>query len=377
MITPFLVIYLIGTEHLSITVSGVLATTMLFIQRGGTFASGIVSDRYTPKAMLVSGCIISSTGYLALAETHGIVPATASAVMLGIGPALFSPACKAILAQAADRSGPRVFALRTTVTNIGSAIGPLLGAAFFAHFTDLLLGACLIHAAGALGLARAKIPAVENSGQRDSLISRGRSVLTDSLAIQLMAASIGFWFCYSQFTITIPLYALAALHTKRAIGLLTAINAVTIIIFQFSLISVALKTAEHAVRVLSFGMIVMAAAFLTITFGGNWAAFIAFTLLFSLAELLIAPSLDAAAHAIAPAGQAAAYLGFVSAGGALGAILGSIGIVSYRIIVWPLGHPASWPICILIAVVAALAFAQLRKSYQARRSNLATSGGSS
>jgi hypothetical protein len=54
MITPFLVIYLIGTEHLSITVSGVLATTMLFIQRGGTFASGIVSDRYTPKAMLVS-----------------------------------------------------------------------------------------------------------------------------------------------------------------------------------------------------------------------------------------------------------------------------------------------------------------------------------
>lgn len=377
MITPFLLIYLIGTEHLSITASGALVTAMLTIQRGGTFASGIASDRYTPKAMLVSGCIISSTGYLVLAESHGIAWATASTGMLGIGSALFVPACKAILAQAADRSGPRVFALRTTVTNAGSAIGPLLGAAFFAHFSDLLLGACLVHATSALGLICARIPVTENVEQYASLLSRGRSVLTDSLAIQLMAASIGFWFCYSQFTITIPLYALAALHTKSAIGFLTAINAVTIIVFQFSVISVALKTAKHAVRVLACGMTFMMTAFLIIALGSGWAEFIAFTLLFSLAELLIAPSLDTAAHAIAPTGQSAAYLGFISAGGALGAILGSIGIVSYHISTWPFGHPASWPICILIAAVAVLAFGQLRKFYQARLSRLATTGGSS
>ncbi|MEU5850688.1 MFS transporter [Saccharopolyspora shandongensis] len=363
MVIPFLAIYLTTSRHLSIASAGAVLAIMIVLERGGTFVTGILSDRSSPKLLMVSGMAVNSAGLLLLAFSDQLPPIMVGAVLLGSGTAFFLPACKAVLAGVAEVYGPRAFALRTTATNAGSAVGPLIGGIFYGHFTTLLVAAALLHLLCAFPIGRLNVQRPSRGTSTMGIFTRAYSILSDSAAMVLMIASIGFWICFSQFTLSFPLHAKNVLGSAGAVGIFTTLNAVVIVGAQLLVVRIALKRSDQAVGVIVYGMLMMAVAFGALMLRSDISALVVFTVFFSLAELLIGPSLDSAAHAISPRGQEATYLGFVSVGWAIGAPLGNyIAVVTHHL------HLATWGACALIATVTAVAFHQFKKPYRRRLS---------
>jgi len=369
MVIPFLAIYLTTSRHLSIGSVGGVLTIMIVLERGGTFVTGIWSDRYSPKKLMVSGMVASGAGFLLLASARQLGPIVASVIPLAAGNALFLPACKAVLAGAAEAYGPRVFALRTTSANAGSALGPLVGGIFYDHFAMLLVAASLLHLSCALPVSRLKISRPSHGASTTGVFKRAYSVLSDPAAVVLLIASIGFWTCFSQFTLSFPLYAKSVLHSAGAVGVFTTLNAVIILGAQLLLVRVVLKRSDQAVRVILYGMLLMTVAFGALMTGRSIVALVTFIVFFSLAELLIGPALDTAAHAISPQGQEATFLGFVSVGWAIGAAFGNyVAVVTFRLSLGAGSHIVTWGCCALIAIGTAVAFRLFQDTYQKRSS---------
>ncbi|WP_406300157.1 MFS transporter [Embleya sp. NBC_00888] len=372
MVIPFLAIYLTTERHLSIASAGAVLTTIIVLERGGTFATGILSDRHSPKALMVAGMVTGGAGFLLLASARQMVLIVASAILLGAGNAFFVPACKAVLAIAAEVYGPRVFALRSTAANVGSALGPLIGGVFYDHFTTLLVAASILHLACIFPLGRLRAPSSSGGEPVMGVFKRARSILTDPAAVWLMVASIGFWTCFSQFTLSFPLHAKNVLDSVGAVGVFVALNAIIIISAQIFLVRIFLKRSDQALSVIIHGMILMTVAFGALMAGNGVVQLVTFIIFFSLSELLLGPSLDAAAHAISPRGQEAAYLGFVSVGWAIGAVLGNyLAVLTFDRNPDSDSHFVTWGSCALIAIGTAAAFHLFQTTFRKRSSVLA------
>jgi len=381
MVLPFLVLFLTRTIHLSFRSAGLALALLVIVQRGGAFAGGIASDRYSPRAMMIAGLAASACGYLSLSLATGLPAIGGSLIVLGIGTALFLPACKAVLAVVAEEIGPRAFAVRTTVTNGGSALGPLIGGALFSDFKVLLLVISLLHIlccypaarANPLGRREAKAPPPAGS-KRATAGFRGAvaDVATDPLLLGLVAASVGFWICYTQFDLTIPMYAAQVLWSPGAVGLLTTLNSVAITVLQLPLLKRVLTGPHRAVSLLTLGMLIMTCAFVPMILASGIIALVVFTLLFSLSELLVAPCLDAAADSLAGPRRRATYLGFVSVGWAVGAVVGnSVGVQTFNSGSPSWHHSVSWFSFTLTAAAGALAFGAMRREYRRRQPSAA------
>ncbi|MEV0535866.1 MFS transporter [Kitasatospora sp. NPDC050463] len=372
LVLPFLAIYLTSERQLSIAAGGAVLTTIVVLERGGTFVTGILSDRYSPRALMVAGMAAGGAGFLLLASARQTAPIVASAVLLGVGNAFFVPACKAVLAVAAEVYGPRVFALRSTAANAGSALGPLVGGVFYDHFTALLVAAAVLHLACVVPVSRLRASAASGSARAMGLVERARSILSDPAAMWLMVASIGFWTCFSQITLSFPLHAQDVLGSPGAVGVFTTLNAVIIIAAQILLVRIVLKRPDQAVGVIVRGMLLMVAAFGALMTGRSAVQLVAFIVFFSLSELLLGPALDTAAHAIAPRGQEAAYLGFVSVGWAVGAVLGNqLAVLTFDRAPGSGSHLVTWGSCTVIAVGTAAAFHLFRTTFRKRSAVLA------
>ncbi|MFF7992706.1 MFS transporter [Kitasatospora xanthocidica] len=372
MVLPFLAIYLTVERHLSMSSSGAVLTTMIVLERGGTFLTGILSDRHSPKALMAAGMVAGGVGFLLLASARQLVVIVASAVLLGMGNAFFVPACKAVLAIAAEVYGPRVFALRTTAANAGSALGPLIGGVFYEHFTALLVAASILHLSCVFPVIRLQASTSSGGTPAMGVLKRAQSILSDPAAVWLMVASVGFWTCFSQFTLSFPLHAESVLGSAGAVGVFTTLNAVIIIFAQIFLVRIVLKRSDQAVGVIVRGMLLMVVAFASMMTGRSVVQLVMFIIFFSLSELFLGPALDTAAHAISPRGQEAAYLGFVSVGWAIGAVLGNyLAVSTFDLHPDSDSHLVTWGSCALIAIGTAAAFHLFRTTFRKRSSVLA------
>ena len=122
----------------------------------------------------------------------------------------------------------------------------------------------------------------------------------------------------------------------------------------------------------SLGMLIMTCAFVSMILASGIIALVVFTLLFSLSELLVAPCLDAAADSLAGPRRRATYLGFVSVGWAVGAVVGnSIGVQTFSSGSPSWHHSVSWFSFTLTAAAGALAFGAMRRGYRRRQPSAA------
>ncbi|QUQ65417.1 MFS transporter [Kutzneria sp. CA-103260] len=357
MILPLLAIFLVDSRGMPVQLAGLSITTLVLTQRGGSFISGIASDRYSPRRMMVLGFALCALGYGALTMAGGVPLVMVAMAIAGVGGALFLPASKAVLAQYSEKFGRKVFVLRTTATNAGASVGPLLGGVLYREF-DVALGISSALFLVCLSLCASLRPVRRLGDSSLGVFERASAVLKNRRMIVLMTTSVGFWICFSQFTLTVPLYASESFDTKGMVGLLTTLNAVVIIALQYPLLAPTMKRVDSMGRLLGVGMAIMAVAFFALVWVRGTPGLLLFTVLFSLAELVVAPCLDAAAQEAAPREQQAAYLGFISVGWAVGAVAGNlIGIELFSIGGALGGHAVSWLFCGAVALTSACVFA--------------------
>jgi DHA1 family multidrug resistance protein-like MFS transporter len=211
---------------------GLVLAIRQFTQQGISSLTGAVADRIGPKPLILFGMVvrISSFLLLAMAETYAIV--LVSMLLMGIGGGFFeSPQAAATAALTTPENRRRYFALSGTVGGLGTSLGTQAGALLLgANFaTVALVGASaftLILIVNALLLPNISV-SIGNAGATAGL----KLAINDRLFIGFNVLLMGFWFMWTQFSISLPLVATDISGSTSAVAWVYAVNSgVTIVL---------------------------------------------------------------------------------------------------------------------------------------------------
>lgn len=148
-VVPFLAVVMRDDFGMGTMAIGIVLGARTFAQQGLFLFGGALADRWGARQSMIMGCLVRVTGFLLLAWASDFPLFLIGAVVTGIGGALFSPAMQSLVASAAERSsahkgsvqddsthsaaarknqGSSLFALLVVCGEVGTVVGPLLGA---------------------------------------------------------------------------------------------------------------------------------------------------------------------------------------------------------------------------------------------------------
>jgi MFS transporter, DHA1 family, multidrug resistance protein len=356
MIVPLLSLYMSIRLHSSALRIGVVLAVMTVANQGLQVFVGILADRFTIKTMLSAGIFVACLGCLGFSVHPSFYLQICSALTLGVGAAAVSVLGKAMLADAAGEKKASAFALRAAAVNGGGAVGPVLGALVFGWFQEMLLITGAVYAIFWLLLVRPMPRPETKTGHPGSIGGQVRALLGIRRLLILSGVSIGFWYLYTQLTLTFALYANDRFRLGGKVGLFFAAEAVIAVLLQYPVISWLQHRVENW-RILGVGCLILTAAFLFLGSVPTVWALLLFIVAFAFGSLLIVPTLDVIAVELSPPTMVAGALGTASLGWAIGGLLGDIGGGALYGIARQSGHfELFWDFNSVVAIVTAVAF---------------------
>ena len=325
--TPLLAIHLHRHGIPASAVGAGFGLTLL-IGRTATVVTGLLTDRWGAKRLVVAGITASGLAHLSLAKAASTLSALAGMALLGAAVALFGPSSKCLAAVGADPARrSQVFAWRNLAANAGvaggAATGGLLAGVLGAYRTMVLAGCVELAVALAVAVAlRSDHRGAAGGGSPGAPVwAPLLEALRDRRMRRLILAASGFWALYAQLSVSAPLVSGATAGTSA----MFLANAGVIIALQLPATrwldryEVGLDTRVTA------GLMVAAASVLVLC--APEAAAILLPVLgagIAVGEILVSPSLDALAVDMAADGSVGTYLGVSSLGLGIGGATGSL-----------------------------------------------------
>ena len=148
-VVPFLAVVMREDFGLGTMAVGIVLGARTFAQQGLFLFGGALADRWGARQSMIMGCLVRVTGFLLLAWASDFPLFLIGAVVTGIGGALFAPAMQSLVASVAERAsvpkttiqddsthsaaarknqGSSLFALLVVCGELGTVVGPLVGA---------------------------------------------------------------------------------------------------------------------------------------------------------------------------------------------------------------------------------------------------------
>ncbi|WP_327306699.1 MFS transporter [Streptomyces sp. NBC_01298] len=331
---------------------GILVGLLAFCGQGFSLVSGLIVDRFGTKAVLTSGFALRIAGYLLLGlgftGESPLAPLVAGIVAIGIGGSLLGLSIKTLLVRQDSVSPREMLALRSTFVNLGVVVGPALGAVVYPIGFRYILGACVAsHLSLGLWLAlrlprqvqvqvQVQVPVAmpapvaggpkpAPAGDDDEAPGApepGPTPWARWQWVPLFGIGVAFWAIYSQLNVVLPIAATELTGSAAAISVVFTLNGALVVLFQYTLLRHVFRSAATR-SLLVIGFLAFAFGYALLVAFGGWTALLAFVLPITLAEMLIAPSLDEQAIEAASPQRTGLALGTMSAAGALGSLLGS------------------------------------------------------
>lgn len=324
MMMPFLGLYLNTQMQLDALRIGMVLTTLVLFERGFTFFGGYFSDRFGIQKLIIIGLVIRIIGYFLFAISKSFILFILSAAVVGTGGALLAPGLKAGIVAKAEDNRVQVFALRGIAVNIGAAVGPILGGVLYNQsFFLVFLIIALSHIVFLFLLVKLGLKEIKVGSTEVKMVGQVRYIFSDKKILLLTLILGCFWFLYNQFNLSIPLYAQDQFGFGAKVGWLATLNGLLVILLQYGLVKW-LFNRYNDVTILSLGMLLISGAFLVLSFLPFYYSLFVFTVLFTLSEILVFPTVDNLTAKVAPSDKVASYYGFVDIGWALGSMLGNV-----------------------------------------------------
>ena len=189
-VVPFLAVVMRDDFGMGTMAVGIVLGARTFAQQGLFLFGGALADRWGARQSMITGCLVRVTGFLLLAWASDFPLFLIGAVVTGIGGALFSPAMQSLVASVAERAsvqkrateegsthsaaarknrGSSLFALLVVCGEVGTVVGPLLGALLLNTSFD----AALLVAAGVFAVMAAVFLCFLPKPQRDGAKTSG------------------------------------------------------------------------------------------------------------------------------------------------------------------------------------------------------------
>jgi MFS family permease len=328
MFLPLLAVQL-TRQGFTATQAGLVIGVLAFTTQAFALVVGLVVDRFGPRLTMALGIGLRIAGYLLLMADHTrlIALPVLAAVAIGLGGGLLGIAIKSQLVDEPDLPPRSMLALRSTFINVGVIAGPALGALASGAGFALILACCiashLVLGGRLLFAFRAGADASAGPDQAEIAVINGFFTAPGRRLLAFaVLSSVAYYALYAQVNLSLPLIAERLTGHYFAISILFTINGAVMVACQYLLLGHVLK-AQTPLSLLVIGFGAFAAAFGALIFAQGWTLLVVFTLLATLAEMLIGPSLDEQVIRQAPVRRRAFVLGLVAAGGAVGSLLGS------------------------------------------------------
>ncbi|MER5551200.1 MFS transporter [Streptomyces sp. NPDC002793] len=224
---------------------GLVLGLRTFSQQGLFVVGGALTDRYGPRPVVLTGCVLRIAGFCWLAQA-GSTPTVIGAVLLiGFAAALFSPAvesetARAAVAHEAETGRPRaqVLAVFSAAGQAGAFLGPLLGSLL------LLLGggfrtACLAGAVVFVGVLAGHARLMPRRPRRVRTTRVGavlpREVFANRPFLVLCLVYSSYLVSYNQLYLALPAEVERATGSQSALGGLFALSSLLVVAAQLPL----------------------------------------------------------------------------------------------------------------------------------------------
>lgn len=363
--------------------------------------TGALGDRYGYRKMFFIAFAIMTPSYYLLGQVSSYGAFFTVLLLVAIGAAIFKPLVVATVSRTTNDQNRGIgFGIFYTMVNVGGFVGPLIAGVIKAISWNWVftLASAWIAVNFLLLLAyREPVATTPGSSAKNpvSIVTDIARVMKNQPFVIYLLIMAGFWACYNQLFLTLPLYIrdfvdtaplleTVASFSPNVAGAIasedgTQVSPEFITAFNFGsilLLQIAVSTwcqSLPALRVLVMGTITVAASFLWIGFGPIWGGLgvVTAVVAFSVGEMLASPKSQEYVAESMPSAQAALFMGYYFLSMALGFLLA--GLMSgwgYGTLAKTMGRPdLMWGCFAILASITAAGLLCYHRQFSIQRQN--------
>ncbi|MFJ9879604.1 MFS transporter [[Kitasatospora] papulosa] len=281
---------------------GLVLGLRTFSQQGLFVVGGALTDRYGPRPVVLTGCVLRIAGFCWLAQAGTTAGVIGAVLLIGFAAALFSPAVESETARAAvtherETGTPRaqVLAVFSAAGQAGAFLGPLVGSLLLllgGDFRTACLAGALVFVGVLAGHARLmpRRPRRARPAGKRTLLPR--EVFANRPFLTLCLAYSSYLVSYNQLYLALPAEVERATGSQSALGALFALSSLLVVaqlpLTRWSARRIAPRTALVA------GLAVVAAGFTAVPLAPDGPAGLlpaaTLVVLLTLGQMLLAPA---------------------------------------------------------------------------------------
>lgn len=299
--TAVLTIYLSQVKGLPLSVTAVVTMIFTVSYRSARFLTGPLLDNMDPFKCMVFGCYLTGASIAMVDFWESPVWITVQLMLAGAGYSVRGLSSKASLSLLGSRDGNSLFyfANSNMYTNGAAIVGPLIGSFLLTgslkSFTLTFVGGFYVLGAILLSLFPPGCSLLDRERKRVSFWRGYQTVLQDrSFRKMLLFNTIGCFFftqLFNSFPYVIGTYSGA----PERLGSLLMLNGILVVLLQIPVgrwMNTALSGGREGYR-LMLAFLLFGVSFLINAFADTIGGYYVFVALFTLAEMLFIPTIDA------------------------------------------------------------------------------------
>jgi MFS family permease len=351
-VVPLLTIYLIDVRQLAVADAGGIVSVFGAGNIVASLIGGQLADRLGRRATMLVSLFGGAAAMLSLAFAREPLAIAINVGVLGLVGELYRPAMLAFVADVVPHAR-RVdaFGILYWAINLGFAFASILGGLLAElDFTILFIAdAATMLAYGVLVAIAVPETRPPRAPQR---ADAGRSWVRDRELVVLVAISVVFMLLPMQAGATLSAHMSAQGFTPAAYGIVMAVNGLLIILLQPSLIGWIQRF--DAQRVLVASALLYGAGIAMHGIASHVALHAAAVIVWTLGEIIDAPTRSSIVAGLAPPDQRGRYQGALVMG------FGAAQLLGPKLGTWVWQHAGAgvlWGACGVLGVAVALAFA--------------------
>lgn len=347
-VMPFLVIYLTKAGYTPAQ-AGLAISAYGIGHLIASMVGGYLADHIGRRHTIALSMFASAAAMVALSQARGLPVVMLLAFCAGLAGELYRPAAGALIGDLIQAE-QRVFAfgMYRWAINLGFAAGPAT-AGFLADrsFLFIFLGDAVTSAVYGVIALFALPHGVRGSSKEESPVEGYRVAMRDSKFVRFLVATLCIALVEMQCHSTLPLYVTSLGYSSSTYGLLLSINGVLIIVFE---LLITMWTQRRAPRpVIALGYVLAAIGFALTGLATNIPMLAATVVIWTLGEMIYAPSTGAYVSNLAPERYRGRYQGLFwftwSTGMVFGPLLGTM--------IFERNQAVLWSSCAVLGVLSA------------------------
>jgi MFS family permease len=327
--SPLLTLFVSDKLGLNQQDVGLLLGIAVFVATLLSLYGGYIIDRFEKRRLLILSMLSSAVGLVLLTFAQNLYLTTVTLIVSESASALFLIGSKAILSEnlpVGQRA--KAFSLSYTLTNIGYAVGPMLGVMIAGLYTPapFLIAASIAFFSMFLMTGIPRDPArMPVAGQAQSFLKTLVTLKNDRTLILFTAGCLLSTVVHGRFTFYLSQYLLVTSnpeHTMEIMAALLACNAISVILLQYQ-IGRFLKREQLRHWILA-GTALFIAGLIGFSLADSLLSWCVAMFIFTLGEIIIYPAEFLFVDTLAPEALRGSYYGaqnLAALGGALSPVI--------------------------------------------------------